>query len=121
YHRHDSIHQREIFADRDGISVTDRVDGADGAPLRSFVHLHPDFEVSLDGRAATARAADGYEVRIEFVGIDAIRIAHGESNPPQGWYCPRFGTRLPAAALELRIDRNDGSEFGYRLRRVPSG
>lgn len=117
HHARSAVHRRTISGGRGAWRVADRVSGAAGTPLASFLHLHPDFDLLPEGGGFVARAA-GMTVRIEPFGVDEARIARGERDPAQGWYCPRFGTALPAPALELGIDGNDGREFGYTIRRV---
>jgi uncharacterized heparinase superfamily protein len=117
YHARRTAHRRTIGGADGDWRVTDRVEGADGAPLAGFLHLHPDFEVRVEQGAFVARAP-GTTVWIEPFGADRVRVAAGERSPAQGWYCPQFGTALPAAALEMKVERNDGREFGYRIRRL---
>ena len=109
------LHQRRIERDSAGWLVTDRVEGRPGAPVTSYLHLHPDFRVRADGERWIA--SDGpLEVLIEPRGVDQVRLRVGERDPDQGWYCPRFGVALPAPVLEMEVYRNDGRPFGYRLR-----
>jgi hypothetical protein len=70
--------------------------------------------VTLDGMRIIA-SSDAVTVAVEPFGIDHLRARIGERGPAQGWYCPRFGTAIPAPALEMRIERNDGQQFGYRI------
>src|SRR5690606_26497950 len=45
YHDSSALHQRVITKENGSWIVTDTVMGATGAPLQSFLHLHPDFRV----------------------------------------------------------------------------
>jgi uncharacterized heparinase superfamily protein len=114
YHDRRAAHRREMASQRGMTTVTDRVDGAEGAELISYLHFHPDLQVVLDGHRATARARE-VSVRIEPFGCDALRLASGERSPVQGWHCPEFGRALAAPVLEMRVSGNHGGEFGYRL------
>ena len=119
YHDPAAVHRRTV--ERIGAGewrVSDRVEGAAGASLRSCLHLHPSFEVTVEGNRARAMSADA-AVEIEMRGVDRVRVARGEREPAQGWYAPRFGTALPAPVLVMEIDANDGRDFGYTLRAVP--
>jgi hypothetical protein len=99
-----------------GCTVTDRVEGADGRRLTSYLHLHPSLGASLsDGRV---EAADGgFAVTVEPFGFDRVDVVRGVEEPRQGWYAPRFGTALPAPTVVMEVDRNAGAPFGYRIRR----
>ena len=121
YHTRSAIHRRTVERVGGAWKVTDRVTGAPGAPLTSYLHFHPDFEVRAAGRAVTARA-DRVAVRVEPFGVDDVVVRRGEwGAAPQGWHCPEFGVALPAAALEMRLGAADDHEFGYRIRLVEEG
>ena len=86
-----------------------------GAAAESFLHLHPEWTVRAEGTGFTARRGEA-AVRMEPFGADAVRLAMGEREPAQGWYCPRFGEAVPAPVLVLSIERNDGREWGWTIR-----
>jgi uncharacterized heparinase superfamily protein len=108
------VHAREIRGGAGLWRVTDRVSGADGAPLQSFLHLHPRWEATVeDGRVV---AKDGARtVVVEPFGVDRVVVLRGERAPVQGWHCPEFGRALPAPAVEMQRDRHDGGPFGYMI------
>jgi hypothetical protein len=109
------LHRRTMEVDRDGLAVTDRVEGGAGASLDSYVHLHPDFAVRREGDAWVAERP-GQRVVVQAWGMDEVTLHRGERAPALGWHLPRFGTSLPAPVLRLRVRANDGREFGYRIR-----
>lgn len=117
YHDAGAVHRRTIRGGGGAWRVADGVQGAHGASLVAFLHLHADFDVAAEDGRWTARAP-GAVVRIEPFGVDAVRLVRGERDPAQGWYCPRFGTALPAPVLELHVHRNDGREFGCLIRHL---
>lgn len=114
YHDRRAVHRRVIERVGAVWTITDRVEGAAGASLQSFLHLHPDLRLENEGNAFVARTAR-LGVRIEPFGMDETVIARGAHDPPRGWHCPEFGVALPAATLEMRVRANDGRRFGYRL------
>lgn len=116
YHSRRARHERVIEGFADRWIVTDRVLGAEGSRLESFIHFHPEVEVRLSDGAAVCSVA-GESVVIEPFGEDGIVIHRGRRNPDQGWYCPAFGCRMPSTVLELHRESNDGSPFGYVIRR----
>lgn len=114
YHAPRAAHRRRIERRGCAWRVEDRVEGADGAKVRSYLHLHPRFEARVDGERVTAVSDEG-SVAVDAWGADRLRIARGEQSPPQGWYSPRFGERTPSPVLVMEIDRNDGRSFGFEL------
>jgi hypothetical protein len=115
YHAPGVVHHREIRRGGEGWTVADRVEGAPGAPLQSYLHLHPDFDVRVAGGEVVARAG-AVEVRVRPFGVDGVSVHRGARGPDQGWYAPEFGVALPAPALELVVNANRGSAFGYHIR-----
>jgi len=115
YHDRHALHRRTVERSDEGWRVTDRVEGARGERLASWLHLHPDWAVVADAEGVTARRGE-LVVRIEPFGADAVRVASGEREPAQGWHSPRFGAALPAPAVEMRVNANDGRAFGYAVR-----
>jgi uncharacterized heparinase superfamily protein len=115
-----AVHRRAIELRPDALRVTDRIEGADGRPLTSWLHLHPSLTLEPAGTGFVAVTEDSprLRVRIEVFGADSVRICRGERDPVQGWYCPEFGKALEATTVVLSVAANDGREFGYRLRGV---
>lgn len=122
YHDRDAVHHRLVELLDDGLVVTDRITGAAGRPVASWLHLHPDFRIerSEEGRPGDdfVAVAEDPPMRIRIVasGGDDLTIHRAECDPVQGWHCPEFGLALPAIAIELRIPSNDGRAFGWRVR-----
>jgi hypothetical protein len=115
YHDHGAAHHREILGRRGSWTVLDRVRGATGTRLRSFLHLHPHLSVRLVGELAVVEGG-GLSVEIRITGADRVRLYRGETNPRlQGWYFPEFGIACPAWAVEITVEVNDGRDFGYTL------
>jgi hypothetical protein len=114
FHDARARHHRTIQRDAGGWTVTDRVEGARGARLDSFLHLHPDFEVEREGGHWRARSR-GLSLRVDTFGGDVAEVRRGERHPAQGWHCPEFGRALPAAVLHLSLEANDGRAFGFRI------
>ncbi|MGI9037583.1 MAG: heparinase II/III domain-containing protein [Gemmatimonadota bacterium] len=118
YHDRSAVHERRVKILRGTLAVTDRVEGANGRSLASWLHVHPDFRLrpSAAGFVAAGPDEGAPAVAIEFFGADDIRLVTGARDPVQGWYCPRFGRAIPASVIEMRIAANEGRDFGYRLR-----
>jgi hypothetical protein len=115
YHDGQASHHRTIER-RDGRwRIVDRVDGARGARLSNFLHLHPRWRLVEEAGRWLAR--DG-EMAVEVLpfGGDHVSLWRGETAPVQGWYCPEFGRALPAPVLETVVESNDARCFGYDIR-----
>jgi Heparinase II/III-like protein/Heparinase II/III N-terminus len=98
-------HDREVVLDATGgrLLVTDTLTSSRQHQQRMFWHLGPDV---------TAELVDG-DAKLTWPGRDGtthhghLRLpialewsAHrGETDPPLGWYSPRFGTRVPTTTL----------------------
>ena len=114
YHTPGAVHRRTIERIRGGWRVTDQVEGAPGRLVESFIHLHPDFRVQQGAEGYVARSAT-LEVRLRPFGADSVTMVLGAREPVQGWYCPAFGTAIPAQVLGVRVERNAGQPFGYEV------
>ena len=117
YHDPNARHEREIVLRGEELRVEDRVTGASGARLASWVHLHPDLEVEETDGVLVARTPD-IELAIRPFGADSVRVVRGARDPAQGWHFPEFGLARPAAAVELAVEWNDGRTFGWTLARA---
>lgn len=107
YARLDAVlcHVREVVVDGTGprVTVTDTLTGSRVHRLRMSWHLGPGVTVKLvDGVADLAWASrDGRHRHGHLVLPIALEwSAHrGETQPPLGWYSPRFGSRVPTTTL----------------------
>ena len=118
YHDERLSHQRLITADATGVVVTDRVDGPGIKRVQSFIHFHPAFAVHAEGNMLVAVSASQQVIIATFGGVQ-IEIARGTANPPQGWYCPEFGSAIQAFVAIL--SKADGEAFGYRITSMSAG
>lgn len=98
-------HDREVVLDATGprLTVTDTLTGSRQHRLRMFWHLGPDVTAELvDGVAAlTWSGRDGERQQAHLALPMALEwTAHrGETDPPLGWYSPRFGSRVATTTL----------------------
>ena len=114
FHDRGATHERTIVCSNDHLEVRDTVRGALGAPLESYIHLHPDCAVEVKGGVVSVEASS-FRADITPFGSDEVVVVRGATEPMQGWFCPQFGIAQPNAAIALRIGRNDGRAFGYRI------
>jgi hypothetical protein len=109
-----TVHRRTVYLNAGHVRVEDTVEGAAGACLRTFLHLHPSFTARVDG--GTVKAAAGpRRATIELANIGDVAIVAGESEPSQGWYAPKFGVRLSAPAIVMTA-ADPMRPFGYTIR-----
>jgi uncharacterized heparinase superfamily protein len=114
YGQRDVLHVRRFHLTGSRLEIVDRVEGAVGSSVTSFVHFHPECQL--------ARTEDGYRISrgnrallLVPNGFDSATIRRGALDPLQGWFLPEFGKATPGNAIELMVDRNAGREFGYTL------
>jgi hypothetical protein len=97
-------HDREVLLDIDDrlLTVVDTVTGTGVHTARLFWHLGPDVTVTVTGSAADLRWADRtgpQQARLELPPELSWSAHRGETDPPLGWYSPRFGLRVPSTTL----------------------
>lgn len=114
YHSRNARHHRRIVGTAGNWRIEDTVEGAEGARLDSYLHIHPQWSVSVHDGFLLARTRES-TVRVVPFGIDQWRLAAGERNPPRGWYCPEFGEAIHAPTVEMTVEYNDNRQFGFSL------
>jgi uncharacterized heparinase superfamily protein len=111
YRRLGVIHHRHIVAADRAWLVVDELRGRGRHRFESFLHLHPDLR--LEGQDGTWRAVgEPGDFRVRPFGDVTCETG-------RGWYCPAWGTALPAPVLAMRGEAEAPSTFGYLL--APSG
>ena len=97
-------HDRQVLLDADDrrLTVVDSVTGTRTHTARLRWHLGPDVTVILTGSAAELRWRDRagpQQARFELPGELTWSAHRGETDPPLGWFSPRFGVRVPSTTL----------------------
>jgi hypothetical protein len=97
-------HRRSATLDSPGrkLKIVDTIDVALAVPLRLSWHLGPDIVVDLDRTSATLSWQIGSHRRQATLLLPNVltwSIHRAEVDPIEGWYSPRFGTRVPATSL----------------------
>jgi uncharacterized heparinase superfamily protein len=99
--------------------VCDEILGSGSWETESFVHFHPEAEVSavcLGRQTFVASRSHVSSVQVVPAGTRELRIAAGVEEPrPQGWYAARPGERRPAPVLSLVASGRLPFVFGYAL------
>lgn len=110
-------HTRQIALVADaGWLVVDVLDGRGHHAWETFLHLHPDVTLDTTGPLAwrATRGAASLAI-VAFGAVGDAQIVRGALDPPQGWYAPEFGRRLPAPALRLTGAGAMPAVFGWLL------
>jgi hypothetical protein len=114
YHLNQSRHLRSFALQSGGVWIEDRVEGAPGAALSSYLHIHPTWSVRLEGHRACVEKGER-RLQIEWFGVDEVSTVRGSVQPVQGWYLPAMGEAHPAFVLIARISTNRGVPFGAKV------
>lgn len=118
-YRRQGTHYRTVLRRAGAWTITDRVVGASGSRLTSWLHIHPDWVLDASEGEFHARLGP-QEVRVRPFGFDRVETIVGRGGAEaQGWFCPRFGARIAAPAIEATVLRNTGSEFGFEIQPSP--
>lgn len=106
YARLDSAlrHERTVTLDPDdrALTLVDRVTSGGHHTVRLLLHLGPEVDLELEGPRATLTwpGRTGPVVAGLHLATGLRWTAHrGETDPPLGWYSPRFGHRLETSTL----------------------
>jgi hypothetical protein len=84
------------------LTVVDTFPVAAAVPIQVSWHLGPEVAIDLDGFRAALSWQSGPNARQGSMllpeGLN-WSTQHAEVDPIEGWYAPRFGTRVPATSL----------------------
>lgn len=94
--------------------VIDTVTGPGTFAAESYLHFHPEFELTQIDAGWEASSGDS-SVTIAGFGISSWDHVRGVEAPCQGWYCPEFGKRVAASTLVLRVRADGRCRFGYAI------
>ena len=97
-------HERQVTLDREErrLLVEDLVDGAGVHEARLAFHLGPEVDCRLDGGTAhLAWRSDRrrWRASMHLPNCLAWSAVLGRTEPPLGWYSPRFGEKRPIVTL----------------------
>jgi hypothetical protein len=111
-----ATHRRLATLDSAGrkLTVVDTFDPVAAVPVRLSWHLGPDIDVALNEYHATLSWHLGNERRHGTMLLPeglAWSIHRANVDPIDGWYSPRFGTRIPATSLVGRGTAASSTRF----------
>lgn len=87
------------FSTIDGrLEIVDTVQQAAGRTIDSFLHLAPEVQVTRRGSSVLRLLAPGVALEAEWTTGD-----DGAIDVMAGWFSPRYGERVPAPAIRLRV------------------
>ena len=88
--------------DRQHWEVKDTVAAGSGLhEIKSFLHLHPEIQVSRSGKVALLHAGNS-NCRITLCSEGILEFIDAHSSGEENWYCPEFGLCFPSASITMR-------------------
>ncbi|HEY6797909.1 MAG TPA: alginate lyase family protein, partial [Kineosporiaceae bacterium] len=118
-----AVHRRSVTLDSPSrtLRIEDVLDSAGEHPVRLSWHLGPEVEVQLDHVRARlswpargGRGAGELHLPAELTWT----AARGAEEPPEGWYSPGFGVRVPAVTM-IGLGRLTGGSRLVTTLRLP--
>ncbi len=112
-----AAHHR-TFSLHDGLfECVDRVTGADGLLVESFLHLGPGWKVDPEDREAPSLLLRRGEkrARLHFSGLARLSLHHGEHDSGLGWYAHGFNRTEPIWTIRFRAEKYHGDEWRVRV------
>ena len=109
----DVIHERRVVYDAsEGWIVEDRIKGRGKHSVQSFIHIHPDFRVTIQGPeiAVLNRKCNKQAARIMVADQHNVSLI-------KGWYCSEFGSKLENEVIVLSALKELPLEMTYRILR----
>jgi len=76
--------------------------------LTNRLHLHPDVVVTQETECTVRLEREGVVRWLTGIGAAELSLA-------QGWYCPRFGVRVPNPVIELRSHSGLPAALGWQI------
>ncbi|MEY4167766.1 MAG: hypothetical protein RIR52_1590 [Acidobacteriota bacterium] len=114
-------HERCIDRDTGGTwTITDRIIGA-FRRAESFLHLHPDLEVEMEGDGSYRLRSESVVRRLTITGGMSTRLIEAGDGCPDGWYFPEFGLAQPGKMIIGQFTGSPGAPFGFRLSPADDG
>jgi hypothetical protein len=112
-------HWREVALEGGRVSIEDWIEASQPVPARLAFHFGPAVSVTLEGDAARLVWPEGGADMALPTGVD-WRLHRGETDPPLGWYSPRFAEKVPSwtltGSLALAPGRRLRTEIGFATR-----
>ena len=108
------VHRRWIsWVDRRFWIIADQLTGSGIHHVQNLIHFHPSAEVPSDHQGTIRRGVATLKIRP--FGLAWGKTFQGETEPPQGWYAPEFGIRMPNVVWNLEDTVELPIWFGYVL------
>jgi uncharacterized heparinase superfamily protein len=116
YARPRRLHERRIERDQNGAwTIEDRISGGTFRFAESFLHLHPDVDVSpLSDGSYLLRNGDRV-CNLSPIGTIDLELVEAGNSGPDGWYFPEFGLAEPGRMFVGRFTGQPGAPFGFRI------
>lgn len=108
------IHARSIkFNETDGYRIYDKLEGRGRHLVESFIHLHPDFSVTVNHDVIAISTANKQAFAV-------IQVNNGNIRVERGWYFPEFGVKMENVLIVLWLDGNLPLQLNYQIKKLGS-
>ena len=109
------IHKRNMSYDGQGSWVIkDMLEGRGTHRMESYIHIHPDFQVTQSGASIRVIEPSGNTMAIvEALGPSPMRVE-------QGWYFPEFGLKRENPVIVFTCSGEVPLNLSYRIQKVIS-
>ncbi|WOO43571.1 alginate lyase family protein [Rubellicoccus peritrichatus] len=116
-----NAHERGVHYERGEFwAVIDRVFTDERRSVEVFWHFHPDVKnvkMLENGAVVSYDANEGNVMIYPIYGNQEVegKLFYGSEEPKQGWYAPRYGTKVPAWAVEYYSEAEYLAWFGWLI------
>lgn len=105
-------HIRSVnFNEIKGYSVCDKLEGNGRHLIESYIHLHPDFSVTVNHDVIAVSGLGG-EIFAD------IQVGSGHIRVERGWYFPEFGVKLENVLIVLWLDGELPLQLNYQIKKL---
>jgi uncharacterized heparinase superfamily protein len=104
------VHRRFVrLEESDTLEVKDQVAGQGTHLIESFIHLHPDVEMSFEANGNGVLGLKGEKVFFEMWNFDSYQIE-------ESFFCPEFGLKIPNKRIRMIKEGRLPLECGVRFK-----
>ncbi len=108
-----AVHRRQIVIPEPGVwQVEDEIDGRGDHLVESFVHLHPDFDITRMGNIFSLHDPNG-KIFANLILPEDLNIELSD-----GFYFPEFGMRLQNSTITMSATVRLPTKLHYRIEKA---
>ncbi len=104
-------HTRSInFNETEGYCICDKLEGRGRHLVESYIHLHPDFSVTVNHDVIAISTPNKRVFAV-------IQVNSGNIRVERGWYFPEFGVKMENVLIVLWLDNNLPLQLNYQIKK----